>query len=102
MIEQQDRLHFIAQGDRILERARCLAHNKAATPGGRLPSGVAAEFYAEDLLDAAFCYRSAGLGLLCLRVYHFARRVRLYGTSENVVEAWRQFDRLNAGGRCPI
>jgi hypothetical protein len=102
MTEQQSRPQFIAQGDMILAAARRLAHDKALTPTGRLPSGVAAEFYVSELLDAAFCYRVAGLRFLSLRVYYFARRVQLYGTSENVVDAWRQFDRLNAGeGGCP-
>jgi hypothetical protein len=85
-----------------LGQARELADRYYAATGGRLPSEVAVVFYRDDLLEAADCYRKAGLGLLAGRVGHFARRVALYGASENVRDAWEKFDRLNASGRCPI
>ena len=96
------RFALIHRGDRALGQAREVADRYYAATGGRLPSEVAVVFYRDDLLEAADCFRKAGLGLLAGRVGHFGRRAALYGTSENVVEAWRLFDRLNAGGRCPV
>jgi hypothetical protein len=96
------RRKYIAVGDSCLNRARALALRDDITPGGFLPGEAPSEVYEWDLRQAEQCYRLAGLSVLAGRVRFFARRVALYGTSENVRESWETFDRLNASGRCPI
>ncbi len=95
-----NRLNALRWADEILDDARRIAKQHAGHDG-RLRDGMELD-YISRLVSAASGYRSAGLTLLSNRVYHFARRAALYGTSENVAEAWRQFDRLNADGRCPV
>lgn len=94
-----DRVNTLRWADAILDDARDIARRHTGHDG-TLSNGMES-FYLARLVSAASGYRSAGLTLLSNRVYHFARRVALYGTSENVRDAWNAFDRLNAGGRCP-
>ncbi len=95
-----NRVNTLRWADAILDDARDIARQHVGHDGTLL-NGMEL-FYVARLVSAASCYRSAGLTLLSNRVYHFARRAALYGTSENVRDAWESFDRLNAAGRCPI
>jgi hypothetical protein len=76
-------------GDALLDNARDMARCYAAADGTLAPHMLAT--HRVRLRDAAQFFRDAGLGLLAGRLRWLAQR-------DNVVDAWKNFDRLNAGG----
>jgi len=90
------RANCIRRGDYAIAEARRLAYCYASEHGF-LPQEQLGN-YMGVLVAAEINYCAAGLGLLGGRVAFFARRVAQAGDRENVRDAWRKFDRLNAGG----
>jgi len=91
------RARLIARGDYFVAEARQLAC-RHSSEHGFLAQEQAYEYW--EVLNAADnAYRAAGLGLLAGRLAFLARRVAEFGDLENVRDAWRKFDQLNAGGR---
>jgi hypothetical protein len=88
------RLWNVRTADELLDAARD-AVTRHARPDGTLDA-EAGRWHLYRLRAAATCYRNAGLGVLADRVTWLADSVTYHGGG--VVDEWRFFDRLNAGG----
>ena len=96
---ERNRRRLVDAADKRIEEARWMM--RWANADGELPHAGWYECW-ECLGKAERLYRLGGLGVLAGRVAFMARRIAEYRQRENFHVAWARFDRLNAGGRCPV